>query len=73
MSESDHEPPRLVGLKLRQAATYYRAGEYPFMFRRWVIIVGLTALGLALSGCSKCGPFWEDWMQPSKSCRSDHL
>jgi len=41
------------------------------MFRRLVLIVGLLALGLALGGCSKCGPFWEDWMQ--KSCKSDHL
>jgi hypothetical protein len=44
-----------------------------FMLRRWVIISGLVTLGFALSGCTKCGPFWEDWMQPQKSCRSDHL
>jgi hypothetical protein len=43
------------------------------MFRRLVVMAGLLALGLALSGCSKCGPFWEDWMYPSKSCRSDNL
>jgi hypothetical protein len=43
------------------------------MLRRLVIMAGLAALGLALSGCTKCGPIWEDWMQPSKSCRSDHL
>ena len=43
------------------------------MLRRWIIIAGLIALGVALGGCSKCGPFWEDWTQPSKSCRSDHL
>ena len=48
--------------------------------RRWwyysaLGVLGLVLLGFALSGCSKCGPFWEDWMQPSpqKSCRSDHL
>ena len=64
----------LVGLKKPDMATYHWSqwGAW-IMFRRWVIILGLVALGLALSGCSKCGPFWEDWMQPSKSCRSDHL
>jgi hypothetical protein len=43
------------------------------MFRRWVLIGGLLALGLALGGCTKCGPIWDDWMQGPKSCKSDHL
>jgi hypothetical protein len=60
------------GLKVPAPATYHRLGS-SFMLRRWVIILGLVALGFALSGCTKCGPFWEDWMQPQKSCRSDHL
>jgi hypothetical protein len=43
------------------------------MWRRWAIIISVLGLGLLLSGCTRCGPIWEDWMQPSKSCRSDHL
>jgi hypothetical protein len=43
------------------------------MWWRPALIIGVLGLGLLLSGCSKCGPFWEDWMQPSKACRSDHL
>jgi hypothetical protein len=43
------------------------------MLRRWAIMIGLVGVGLMLNGCTKCGPIWEDWLQPSKSCRSDHL
>jgi hypothetical protein len=42
------------------------------MWRRLALIIGVLGLGL-LGGCTKCGPIWDDWMQPSKSCRSDHL
>jgi hypothetical protein len=41
------------------------------MLRCWAIMIGLA--GLMLNGCTKCGPIWEDWLQPQKSCRSDHL
>jgi len=41
------------------------------MFRRLVILMGLFALGFALSSCTKCGPFWEEWMRPSP--KSDNL
>jgi hypothetical protein len=41
------------------------------MFRRLVLIFSVVGIGLALSGCTKCGPIWDDWMQ--KSCKSDHL
>jgi hypothetical protein len=47
-------------------------GEWSFMFRRLIVLFGVIAVGLALSGCTKCGPFWEDWMQP-KSCKSDRF
>jgi hypothetical protein len=43
------------------------------MLRRCVLAVCLVALGLALSGCTKCGPFWNDWLQSPKSCKSDRL
>jgi hypothetical protein len=43
------------------------------MWQRLALIIGVLGLGLLLNGCSKCGPFWEDWMQPSRACRSDHL
>jgi hypothetical protein len=35
------------------------------------IIAAVMALGLALGGCSKCGPFWDDWRSTPKSCQSD--
>ena len=44
-----------------------------FMFRRVVLILGLVAMGLALNGCTKCGPIWDDWVQSPKSCKSDRL
>jgi len=37
------------------------------MFRRWVLLVGVVAMGLALNGCTKCGPIWDDWVQSPKS------
>jgi hypothetical protein len=43
------------------------------MFRRWVLVFGVVAMGLVLNGCTKCGPIWDDWMQSPKSCKSDHF
>jgi hypothetical protein len=43
------------------------------MFRRWVLFLSVVATGLALNGCTKCGPIWDDWMQSPKSCKSDHF
>src|SRR5882757_1122328 len=49
-------------------------GEWgALMFRRVVLILGLIAMGLALNGCTKCGPIWDDWVQSPKSCKSDRL
>jgi hypothetical protein len=49
-------------------------GEWgAFMFRRVVLILGLITVGLALNGCTKCGPIWDDWVQSPKSCKSDRL
>jgi hypothetical protein len=43
------------------------------MFRRWVLVLSVFAMGLVLNGCTKCGPIWDDWMQSPKSCKSDHF
>ena len=43
------------------------------MFRRLFLLLCLTAFGLALNGCTKCGPVWDDWFPSQKSCRSDRL
>ena len=43
------------------------------MFRRGLLLLGVIAMGLALDGCTRCGPIWDDWMQSPKSCKSDHL
>jgi len=49
-------------------------GEWgAFMFRRVVLILGLIGMGLSLNGCTKCGPIWDDWVNPPKSCKSDRL
>ncbi|MDE2378708.1 peptidylprolyl isomerase [Bradyrhizobium sp.] len=41
------------------------------MVRRLVVVSCLAALGLALGGCTKCGPIWDDWVRAPKSCKSD--
>jgi hypothetical protein len=41
------------------------------MFRRLALILGVVVMGLALSGCTKCGPIWDDWQHSPKSCKSD--
>jgi len=43
------------------------------MFKRLAVIFSVVAIGLVLSGCTKCGPFWDDWMQSPKSCKSNHF
>jgi len=32
-----------------------------------------VAMRLALSGCTECGPVWDDCLQSPKSCKSDHF
>ena len=39
--------------------------------RRLLLISSLIAMALALEGCTKCGPIWDDWTQSPKSCKSD--
>ena len=48
-------------------------GNGSAMFRRLALILGVIALGLALDGCTKCGPIWDDWMHSPKSCKSDNF
>jgi hypothetical protein len=43
------------------------------MFGRLALILSVLAIGLSLGGCTRCGPFWDDWMSSPKSCKSDHL
>jgi hypothetical protein len=43
------------------------------MARRLTVLCGAVAILLLLNGCSRCGPFWDDWMAPSKACKSDHF
>jgi hypothetical protein len=45
--------------------------ENSSMSRRWIAMIGVVAV--VLSGCTKCGPIWDDWLQSPKSCRSDHF
>jgi hypothetical protein len=62
------------GLKMPDLKPYDKAvGSFRTMLRRWVLICSVVAFGLALSGCTKCGPIWDDWMQSPKSCKSDHF
>jgi len=48
-------------------------GARLLMLRGLAVIFCLAALGVTLSGCSKCGPLWDDWLRSPKSCKSDHL
>jgi hypothetical protein len=46
-------------------------GEWVSMFRRLALVLSVLAMGVALDGCTKCGPIWDDWVQSPKSCKSD--
>jgi hypothetical protein len=60
-----------VGLKMPDLARYDALVGYGWaMLRRYVLVFCLVALGLALNGCTKCGPIWDDWLRAPKSCRS---
>jgi hypothetical protein len=48
-------------------------GGVVMTLRRWILIFSVVATGLALSGCTKCGPIWDDWMRSPKSCKSDQF
>jgi len=50
-----------------------RVGSGSTMFRRLALIFSVVAMGLALNGCTKCGPIWDDWVQSPKSCKSDRF
>jgi hypothetical protein len=43
------------------------------MFRRLLVLGSVIAIGLALSGCTRCGQIWDDWVQTPKSCKWDNL
>jgi hypothetical protein len=43
------------------------------MLRRVLVVIGVVGVTLLLGSCTKCGPIWDDWTEPQKSCRSDHL
>jgi hypothetical protein len=61
------------GLKMPDLGPYDKASRVGDMFRRLALIFSVVAIGLALNGCTKCGPIWDDWMQSPKSCKSDHF
>jgi hypothetical protein len=61
--------PRLEKARLEAVSSAAKGG--PFMFRRLAVVSGVIALGLLLNGCSKCGPFWDDWVRSPQSCKSD--
>jgi hypothetical protein len=62
------------GLKMPEFGPYDSAmGSGSTMLRRLILILSVAAVGLALNGCTKCGPIWDDWIQSPKSCKSDHL
>jgi hypothetical protein len=43
------------------------------MLKRLFIVAAIFAYGLALSGCTKCGFVWDDYLPSQKSCSSTHL
>ena len=64
--------PALRGLKMPELGPYDKGvGTRSTMFRRLVLIFSVIAIGAALSGCTKCGPIWDDWLHSPKSCKSD--
>jgi hypothetical protein len=57
----------------RLEAVFSVWGGVVMTLRRWILIFSVVATGLALSGCTKCGPIWDDWMRSPKSCKSDQF
>jgi hypothetical protein len=42
------------------------------VFKRLTVVATIMALGLLVSGCSKCGFWLDEWLeQPAKSCKGD--
>jgi hypothetical protein len=41
------------------------------MLKRLSILAGILALTLLVSGCTKCGFWWDDWQAAPKSCKGD--
>ena len=48
-------------------------GSCSAKFKRLALVFSVVALVLALNGCTKCGPIWDDWTQSPKSCKSDRF
>ena len=40
------------------------------MAKRAALVLVLAALSVTLTGCGRCGFFWDDW-RSGKSCRSE--
>jgi hypothetical protein len=66
-------PVRLENARLEAHDRGIEGDWGAFMLRRLILIAGIVAIGLALDGCTKCGPIWDDWVQSPKSCKSDRL
>jgi hypothetical protein len=41
------------------------------MLKRLTILACVLTFGLMVSGCSKCGFWWEDWQSQPRSCKGD--
>jgi len=41
------------------------------MLKRLTILAGVLVMALAVSGCSRCGFWWDDWQSAPKSCKGD--
>jgi hypothetical protein len=62
------------GLKMPGLRSYDAGmGSCSAMFKRLALVFSVVALGLALNGCTKCGPIWDDWTQSPRSCKSDRV
>lgn len=41
------------------------------MLKRLTVLASVLALGLALSSCSKCGFWWDEWQSRPGACKGD--
>ena len=57
--------------ELRPYAGGAETGVDHIMVRRCILLFCVAATVLALGGCTKCGPIWDDWLQAPRSCKSD--
>jgi hypothetical protein len=41
------------------------------VFKRLTIVASVVAFGMMVSGCTKCGFWWDEWQSRPAACKGD--